>query len=47
MNLRKNHGVDPEIEFLTKSISMPNGRARAMPPALELIDLSYIASIVK
>ena len=39
MNLRiitKNHGADPEIEFLTKSISKPYGLATAMPPAWEL-----------
>ena len=32
----KNHAADPEIGFLTKSISKPYGRATAMPPALEL-----------
>ena len=40
MNLRiitKNHPADPEIGFLTKSISKPNGRATAMPTAWELI----------
>ena len=39
MNLRiitKNHAADPEIGFLTKSISKPNGRATAMPTAWEL-----------
>ena len=39
MNLRiitKNHAADPEISFLTKSISKPNGRATAMPTAWEL-----------
>ena len=39
MNLRiitKNHEADPEIEFLTKSISKPYGRATAIPPAREL-----------
>ena len=39
MNLRKitkNHAADPEIEFLTKSISKPYGRATAMPTAWEL-----------
>ena len=39
MNLRiitKNHAADPEIEFLTKLISKPNGSATAMPTALEL-----------
>ena len=29
------HADDPEIEFLTKSISKPYGRATAMPPAWE------------
>ena len=36
MNLRikrKNHAADPEIGFLTKSISKPYGRATAMPTA--------------
>ena len=40
MNLRiitKNHAADPEIGFLTKSISKPYGHATAMPPAWELI----------
>ena len=39
MNLRiktKNHAADPEIGFLTKSISKPYGRATAMPTAWEL-----------
>ena len=39
MNLRiitKNHAVDPEIGFLTKSISKPNSYATAMPRAWEL-----------
>ena len=39
VNLRlitKNHAADPEIGFLTKSISKPHGRATAMPPAWEL-----------
>ena len=34
--LTKNHAADPGIEFLTKSISKPYGRATAMPPAWEL-----------
>ena len=34
--ITKNHAADPEIGFLTKSISKPYGRATAMPPALEL-----------
>ena len=40
MNLRiitKNHPADPEIGFLTKSISKSNGCATAMPTAWELI----------
>ena len=32
----KNHAADPEIGFLTKSISTLYGRATAMPPAREL-----------
>ena len=39
INLRiitKNHAADPDIEFLTKSISKPYGRATAMPTAWEL-----------
>ena len=39
MNLRiitENHEADPEIGFLTKSISKPYGRATAMPLAWEL-----------
>ena len=39
MNLRiiiKNHTADPEIGFLTKSISKSYGGATAMPPAWEL-----------
>ena len=41
MNLRiitKNHAADPEIGFLTKSISKPYDRATTMPTALELIN---------
>ena len=33
--ITKNHEVDPEIGFLTKSISKPYGCATAMPPAWE------------
>lgn len=39
INLRiitKNHAADPEIEFLAKSISKPEGCATAMPTAWEL-----------
>ena len=32
----KNHGTDPKIELLTKSISKPFGRATTMPQAWEL-----------
>ena len=32
----ENHAADPEIGFLTKSISKLNGRATAMPTAWEL-----------
>ena len=32
----RNHAADPEIGFLTKSISKPYSRATAMPPAWEL-----------
>ena len=45
MNLRiitKNHSTNPEIGFLTKSISKPNGHATAMPTAWELNMLSQI-----
>ena len=40
MNLRiitKRFAADPEIGFLTKSISKANGYGTAMPPAWELI----------
>ena len=39
MNFRiitKNYAAEPEIGFLEKSISKPNGRAKAMPTAWEL-----------
>ena len=42
MNLRiitKNHKADPEIGFLTKSISKPYGSAMAMPQAWVLRSL--------
>ena len=41
MNLRiitKRFAADPEIGFLTKSISKANGYGTAMPPAWELKD---------
>ena len=34
--ITKNNEADPEIGFLTKSISKPYGRATAMPTAWEL-----------
>ena len=34
--ITKNHAADPEIGFLTKSISKPYGRATAIPTALGL-----------
>ena len=34
--IKKNHAADPEIEFLTTSISQPYGREMAMPTAWEL-----------
>ena len=34
--IKKNHARDPEIEFLTKSISKPNGCATVIPTAWEL-----------
>ena len=34
--ITKNHAADPEIGFLTKSISKPYGRATAIPTAWEL-----------
>ena len=40
MNLKfkpKNHAADPEIQFLTKLILRPYGRAAFMPTALELM----------
>ena len=52
MNLRiisKNHAADPEIGFLTKSITKPKGRATAMPTAWELkllvTQLNYIVVV--
>ena len=39
MNFRiitKHHAADPEIAFVTKSISKPYGRATVMPTAWEL-----------
>ena len=48
MNLRivtKNHAADPEIVFLTKSISKPNGHATAMPTAWKLKKFCLQASL--
>ena len=39
--ITKNHAADPEIGFLTKSISKPYGRATAIPPALELTSVLF------
>ena len=39
--ITKNHAVDPEKGFLTKSILKPYGRATAMPPAWELKAVKY------
>ena len=36
----KNNGADPEIGYLTKSISKLNGYATAMPTAWELVIIS-------
>ena len=47
MNLRiitKRFAADPEIGFLTKSISKANGYGTAMPPAWELNEASNLAS---
>ena len=47
MNLRiitKNHAADPEIEFLTKSISKPYGRATAVPSAWELTLITLVVN---
>ena len=48
MNLRiitKNHQADLEKGFLTKSISKPYGRSRAMPSALELSQIDWTQKI--
>ena len=48
MNFRiitKNHAADPEIGFLTKSISKPYGRATATPPAWKLT-LSFMSYVI-
>ena len=49
MNLRiimKNHAADPEIGFLAKSISKPNGCATAMSTAweirIEILEMNYL-----
>ena len=51
MNLRiitKNHAADPDIGFLTTSISKNNGSATAMPTAWEVrpnVDVSVILEL--
>ena len=50
MNLRiitKNHEADPEIGFLTKSISKPYGRATAMPTAWGLKLSSFHHQLIR
>ena len=52
MNIRiitKNHAADPEIRFLTKSISKPNGYTTAMPTACELkkVEIFFVAPIAQ
>ena len=49
MNLRiitKRFAADPEIGFLTKSISKANGYGTAMPPAWELKS-TFMRQLVK
>ena len=49
MHLRiitKNHAADPEIGFLTKSISKPFGRTAAMPPAWELKRQKFVSKLI-
>ena len=41
--IMKNHAADPEIRFLPKSISKPNGCATAMPTAWELFYTNAVA----
>ena len=43
--ISKNHAADPEIGFLAKSISKPNGCAMAMPTAWEL-KLTFLENIM-
>ena len=42
----KNHAADPEIGFLAKSISKPNGCATAMSTAweirIEILEMNYL-----
>ena len=45
--ITKNLAADPEIEFLTKSLSKPYGRATAMPPAWELNKIGPKIILVK
>ena len=42
--IMKNLAADPEIGFLTKSISKPFGRATAMPTARELTGISLFCN---
>ena len=37
--IMKNYAADPEIGFITKSISKPYGRSTAMPPAWKLTSI--------
>ena len=39
MDVKLNFYADPEIGFLTKSISKPNDRAMAMPTAWEILSI--------
>ena len=41
--ITKNHAADPEIGFLSKSISKPNGCATAMPTAWEVFYTNAVA----
>ena len=48
MNLRiviKNHAADSKIAFLVKSVSKPNGCAKAMPTAWELKSQNFAKTI--
>ena len=43
--ITRKHAADPEIRFLTKSISLPYGHAAAMPKVRELINEKSIMKI--